>query len=66
MNKECENIVRMVETEKEKLRKVKSVHEHSGHRSEDRLTEILKGMKKARKYAKEVVKRCKVCQKRQP
>ena len=66
MNKECENIVRMVETEKEKLRKVKSVHEHSGHRSEDKLTEILKGMKKARKYAKEVVKRCKICQKRQP
>ena len=46
----------MLEIEKEKLKKVKSVHEHSGHRSEDKLTEILKGMKRARKYAKEVVK----------
>ena len=46
---------------------LKGVHEHSGHRLGEKMMQILKGSRVGKKeYIDEVIKRCKVCQRKQP
>ena len=67
--KRKENLILKIKValDKEKLKEVKQVHEHSGHRLGEKMMQILRGSRVGKKeYIDEVIKRCKVCQRKQP
>ena len=68
-DKRKENLILKIKLalDKEKLKEVKGVHEHSGHRLGEKMMQIFKGSEVGKnEYIDDVIKRCKVCQRNQP
>ena len=54
---------KIIEQYSEQLKKIKSVHEHGGHKTEENMVKALKGSELGKlSLIKQVLKRCRVCQ----